>query len=275
MTTIVSNLAANTALRYVNANTDLQNNYLAELSSGSRVQKASDDASSLAIGTSLQGDATALAQAATNAQNGQAVLNTADGGLAQISDILQRLKSLATQSLSGAVDDTARGQINTEFTQLVSEIDSIAGQTQFNGSQLIDGTGAYSTGVDYLLGTQSTDKITVTLGTDTATGLGVHGTTVDTATNASAALTAINAAVTTLATDRATVGAYESRFQFRANLINVTQENLTAAASSFMDADVADVQTKYNSAAVLTQAGIAALEKANQIPQQLLRLLQS
>ena len=275
MPAITTNTAANTALLYVNQNTNLQNDYLAQLSSGSRVQKASDDPSSLAIGTKLQGDVTALSQAATNAANGQSVLNTADGGLEQISDILQRMKALATQSLSGAVDDSSRSDIDAEYQQLLDEIDSIASQTRFNGTNLIDGTSDYATGVTYMLGTDSTDTITVTLNSAKASDLGVTGTAVDTSDDATSALTAINSAIDTISTDRATVGAYSSRFEFRASVINTAQENAQAAQSSFMDADEAQVETEYNNTSVLTEAGIAALQKANEIPQQLLRLLQS
>lgn len=276
MPVVSTNTAANTALRYVNLNTAKQTNYLAQLSSGSRVQKASDDASSLAIGTKLSGDATALAQAAINASNGQSVLNIADGGLSQISNILQRMKALATQALSGAVDNASRGNIDKEYQALIEEIGSIASGTRFNGQNLLDGTSDYATGVSYLLGTDATqDTITITIASAAATDLAVDTTDVTNVTNAEAALTALDAAILSVAGQRAQVGADISRFEFRANMIDVSKENVDAATSSLMDADIAEVQTEYNNVEVLTQAGIAALQKANSIPQQLLSLLQS
>jgi flagellin len=282
MPVISTNQSALTSLRYVNINTSLQNNYLSQLSSGSRVQKASDDASSLAVGTKLQSDATTLAQASTSAANGQSVLSTADGGLAQISDILQRLKSLATQAQSGTNDTNSLANIDKEFQDLLSEINSVAQGTRFNGNNLLDGTSAYgTTGVDFLLGTEATDTITVKISNVTTasaglnlTGLTVSGATLnDGLTAAASAAAAIDSAINTLSGVRAQVGADSSRLSFRKNVIDVSDENANAAASTLLDADVASVESEYTSIEVLTESGIAALQKANAIPQQLLQLL--
>lgn len=274
MPVISTNTAANTALRYVNLNTSKQNTLLAQLSSGSRVQRASDDAASLAIGTKLTADSTTLSQAAINAANGQAVLNTVDGGLSQIAEILQRLKALTTQSQSGSVDNASRVNMDLEFQALISEIGSVASGTRFNGQNLLDGTSDYAAGVSYLLGTDATDTLTVTVDSATATALGITG---DIQTSAAAATAAalIDTAINTVSGMRAQTGADLSRFEYRANVIDVSNENLQAAASSLLDADLAQVQTDYTNTEVLTEAGIAALQKANAIPQQLLQLLQS
>lgn len=274
MPVINTNSAANTALRYVNLNTAKQSNLLAQLSSGSRVQRASDDASSLAIGTKLTADSTTLSQAAINASNGQSVLNTVDGGLSQIAEILQRMKALTTQSQSGSVDNASRVNMDKEFQALLEEIDSIASGTRFNGQNLLDGTSDYATGVTYLLGTDATDLITITVASAAATDLGVAGD-ITTSANAATAAALIDTAINSVSGMRAQVGADISRFEFRANMIDVSNENLQAAASSLLDADVAQVQTEYTNTEVLTEAGIAALTKANAIPQQLLQLLQS
>lgn len=274
MPVISTNTAANTALRYVNLNTNKQNNLLAQLSSGSRVQRASDDAASLAIGTKLTADSTTLSQAAINASNGQAVLNTVDGGLSQIAEILQRLKALTTQSQSGSVDDASRTNMDLEFQALISEIDSVAAGTRFNGQNLLDGTSDYAAGVSYLLGTTAADALTVTVDSALATDLGITGDITSSA-NAAAAALLIDTAINTVSGMRAQTGADLSRFEYRANVIDVSNENLQAAASSLLDADLAQVQTDYTNTEVLTEAGIAALQKANAIPQQLLQLLQS
>ncbi len=134
MPIISTNTTANTALLYLNSNSADESSALAKLSSGSNITKASDDAAGLAIGTLLQSDVTALTQASTNAAQATSILQIADGGLSNISDILQRMKSLASESDSGSVTDSQRSSdINAEYTQLLSEIDSIASDTKYNG----------------------------------------------------------------------------------------------------------------------------------------------
>ena len=139
MPVIATNTAANTALTYLNRNSEDQAKSLAKLSSGSRIVSASDDAAGLAVASRLQADITTLQQASRNALQGRAVLQTADGALARVGDILQRMKSLVAQSLSGSVDNTSRGFINQEFQQLIQEIQAISDQTEFNGTNLING----------------------------------------------------------------------------------------------------------------------------------------
>ena len=126
MPVIATNTSANTALIYLNSNSRAQEKSLAKLSSGTRIVRASDDAAGLAVGTRLKSNVTVLKQAATNAVQARSVLQTADGALSRVGDILQRMKSLAAQSNSGSVDATARGFINTEFLQLRAEVDAIA-----------------------------------------------------------------------------------------------------------------------------------------------------
>lgn len=276
MSILATNTAANTALRYLNKNSAAESAYLAKISSGQRIQRASDDAAGLGIATRLKSDVTVLSQNAINAQHGQSVLQTADGALSNIGDILQRMKSLATQTISGAVDDSARAYVDAEYQQLLEEIDSIVNSTDFNNTVLLDGS--YSS--DFLVGTDgsaagaTSNRITVTLtGADTTT-LTVNGTDVTSVANAETAIAAIDAAIDTISSSRADVGAMISRFSFQADVISTSLENLSAAQSVLMDADIADMQTKYSSADALTQAGISALTAANQMPSKLLRLLQ-
>ena len=273
MSVISTNTAANTALRYLNKNSDEQSSSLAKLSSGSRIQVASDDASGLAVGTSLAADVAVLEQASINAQHGESVLQTADGGLSRISDVLQRMKSLTAQSLSGAISDTERGYVDAEYQQLIAEVNAITAQTTFNGEKLLDGVGAYSTGVDFMVGTDAADKITVTLnGVDAAT-LGVAATDVTTQVNATAAMGAVDTAIGTVSAERANVGATLSRFGYRGDVIDTSLENLKAAESTLMDADIAAEQINFTNAQTLTDAAISALARANAMPQKLLQLL--
>ena len=271
MPSIATNIGANSTLRYLNMNSANQTNTLAKIASGSRITRASDDAAGLAVSTKLSATSATLDQAATNASHGISILETADGGLSNISDILVRMKTLATQSLSGAVTDVERAHIDAEYTALLGEIDNIANATQFNGDSLLDG-GAWTTGVDFLLGTDTTnDVLTITIDDVTAGTLGV-GTGVDTQANATTAAGEIDTAIDALAAARAEVGAQMSQFEFRASNISVSNENVDAANSAIADADVAEEQANLSSYEVLTNAAISALAKANSMPQQLLSL---
>ncbi len=274
MPVISTNTAANSALRYLNLNSSEQSSLLSSLASGSRINKASDDAAGLAIATSIQSDVTALDQAATNASQASSILQTADGGLSNIADILQRMKALATQSNSGSVTDTERAYIDAEYQELAAEIDGIASGTRYNGESLLDGTSAFSGGVSFMVGTSSSDTISVTLADVDSTALAVNATSVTSQTNAQSALTALDTAISTVSQARADVGATMSRFEFRAENIATSSENLQAAESAIADADIAEAQSNLSSADVKTQAAVAALAQANEMPQNLLSLLQ-
>ena len=138
--TATTNTSANTALRYLSQNSAAASSSLAKLSSGSRIVKASDDAASLAVGTRLKADVTALKQAASNTAQGQSLLQVADGGMSKIADILQRMKALSVQSQSGSLTDNERQFLNQEYSQLNTQIGDIATQTKFNGAQLLNGS---------------------------------------------------------------------------------------------------------------------------------------
>jgi flagellin len=136
---INTNDAANAALRYLNNSTSSDAKSIAELASGSRIIQASDDAAGLSISTQLQSSATVLAQDTVNIQQGQSLLRTADGGLSQIDNVLQRMLALATESASGQVSNSQRSQdIDSEYQALVNAINSIASGTQYNGTSLLN-----------------------------------------------------------------------------------------------------------------------------------------
>ncbi len=277
MPVVATNTAANSALRYLNNNSSMASSSVSKLASGSRIVKASDDAAGLAIGTRLKADVTALTQAGINASQGASVVQVADGGLSRIGDVLQRMKALAAQSLSGVPTNTERGFIDAEFQQLVSEITAIAETTRFNGQSLLTGSAAAS---DYFVGTNVADVINVNFGTlaaataDFRAGtLGVSAA-VDTATAAALAMSAIDTAINTISEARATAGALISRFEFRGQQIATSLENIDAAKSAIMDVDLAAEQSKLVSSQVLVQAAVSAVSQANQIPQSLLRVLQ-
>jgi len=277
MPVVATNTAANSALRFLNSNSASAAGSVGKLASGSRIVKASDDAAGLAIGTRLMADVTALTQAGINASQGASVVQVADGGLGRIGDVLQRMKALAAQSLSGVPTNTERGFIDAEYQELVSEITDIADTTRFNGQSLLNGTAVAS---DYFVGTDVADTITVNFGTLSAVtanfqagALGVN-LSVGTATAAALAMAAVDTAIDVISEARATSGALISRFEFRGQQIATSLENIDAAKSAIMDVDLAAEQSKLVSNQVLVQAAVSAVSQANQIPQSLLRVLQ-
>ncbi len=167
MPVIATNTAANTAVRYLNLNSTEQSDSLSKLASGSRITKASDDAAGLAIATRIQSDVSTLEQASTNASHSISILQTADGGAARISDILERMKTLSSQSASGTVTDTERAYIQAEFSQLQEEIDGISESTRYNGDSLLaSSTGAKATA------TTSTDALVTNVAAQAASYVG-------------------------------------------------------------------------------------------------------
>ncbi|MCP3472602.1 flagellin [Bradyrhizobium sp. CCGUVB1N3] len=273
MPAISTNTAANAAVRYLNINSAQETSALSKLSSGSRITSASDDAAGLAISTRISSDVTTLQQAATNASQATAVLQTADGGASNISDILARMKSLASESSSGTTTSSSRAYIQSEFSQLTSEIDSIASGTRYSSQSLLDGTSVFSSGVSVLVGSSGSDTITITLSSLTASSLAVTSLDVSTQAGATSALTALDTAIDTVSAARASIGAQESRFNFSSDSISTQTQNLESANSAIKDVDIAAEQATLSSAEVKTQAAVSAESAANQMPQYLLKLL--
>jgi flagellin len=275
MPVISTNNAANAALNYLNNNSSQETEQLSQLASGQRIVQAKDDAAGLAIGTQLQANSTVFMQDQTNVAQGTSILQSADGALAQISNVLQRMMALATEAASGQVTDAQRSQdINTEYGQLKTEITSIVSSTTYAGQGLL--TGNFLSNVKFLVGTNSTNTLTISVkNISTNTLLGTGSTGVATASAALKGINAINSAIGTITQDRAKIGAYESQFNFSSQDIATNTQNIEAATSTILDADVASVKTQLSSTDVKVQASVAALTQASQLPQELLRLIQS
>ena len=273
MPVIATNNAANAAINYLNNNAAQETSSIARLASGSRIVQASDDAAGLAIGTQIRTYATVFTQDQTNVSQATSILQSADGALAQISNVLQRMMALATESASGQVTDAQRSQdINTEYTQLQSTITSIVNSTSYAGQSLL--SGSFLSNVKFLVGTNSSNFIAVTVSAiKVNTLLGTASSGVTTAAKGLAAITAINSAIGTITQDRAKIGAYESQFNFSSQAIASNVQNLQAAASTILDADVAQVKTQLSAQDVITQASVAALVQASMLPQELLKLV--
>jgi flagellin len=278
MVAINTNSAANAAVNFLNINAAQETKALSQLASGSKIVQASDDAAGLAIMTRIRSDTVTLQQASTNAAQASAILQTADSAASNISDILARMKSLASEAASGTSVGQSDSFINAEFTQLVSQIDSISSGARYDGQSLVGAGSTFSAGVSVLVGSSSTDVIslkltpldatTLKLSSATVSGLDVANTT-----DATAMLAVLDTAIDTVSSARANIGALESRFNFSASSINSQIQNLQAASSAIGDTDVAATQSALSSAEVKTQAAVAAEVAADQIPNTLLKLL--
>ncbi|HAJ90804.1 MAG TPA: flagellin [Rhodospirillaceae bacterium] len=276
MPVIATNTSANSALIALNKNSREQDKSLAKLSSGSRIVRASDDAAGLAVGSSLKADVTTLKAAANNAVQARSVLQTADGALARVGDILQRMKSLSAQAISGSVDNTSRGFIDQEYDALKTEAIAIGTNTTFNGTKLLDGNfNATNNVATFQVGIAVGDTIVANLTTAQvdATNLTSLAANTDTYANAAAASPLVDTDIDKVSAMRANVGALLSRFEYRGDVIDSSIENLNAATSSIMDVDIAAEQSNLVSKQVLTEAAIAALSQANQMKSSLLSLV--
>ncbi len=391
---VISNYAANVAHRNLTASDSAATSSLAKLSSGTRVVTAKDDAASMAIGNRMNTEVNALKQASVNAGQAVSMLQIADGAMSKVQDILVRMKTLAVQAGSGQLSGTERGMLDTEYQSLVSEIDRISSDTEFNGNQLVNGsitisakdtfvassgvvnlavsgvsyggtagsasnaaTLTYTSGtsggtvtmnatdavsggtVDYTAtiaatewdaagylttgtslkltntasdgfatislntsfrasaslgsdqvtftrsgnsdysfkigsGTASYDNISVTVNGVSTTALGLTATDITSSANADLASEAISNAIDTLNTARANVGAAQNRLEFASANLATSIENQESARSSLLDLDIASEMTQFTSKQILVQAGVSMLAQANQMPQNLMRLVQ-
>jgi flagellin len=378
---VVSNYAANVAHRNLTMSDADASASLARLSIGKRVVSARDDAAAMAIGSRMNAEVQGLKQAVVNAGQATSMLQIADGAMSTVSDILTRMKTLSIQASSENLSDTEREFLNVEFQALLEEVDRVADDTDFNGTQLLDGeiavtqsanlgtddgvaglsaqgidtngtftiaydgttsntftvsdgTNSYTAAISSELldtngaltrsttlqltsttgsgslsialntafdatatvgaenftvagttelslafklgtGTETYDSLSFTLQAISVTGLGMTGSeSIDTAAGAESALEAVNTAINNLNEFRANVGAAQNRLDFAADNLSISIENAEAARSTLLDLDIAAEMTNFTSKQVLMQSGVAMLAQANQLPQNLLRLLQ-
>ncbi|MBK7045962.1 MAG: flagellin FliC [bacterium] len=259
---INTNVPSINTRRHLSNSTNAFNKSMEKLSSGLRINRAGDDAAGLAISENLKSDIRALNQAARNAADGISLIQTAEGSLDEVSNILLRMKELAEQSLNGTLSDTDRGYLNAEFDALKSEINRISDSVDFNGVKLLDGSGT-SVAIQVGIGTSGSDSVAVDLSTDVdTTGLGLAAA-VDTASNAGQAMDQIDDAISTVVSSRGEFGAVQNRLESSIRNINMMSENLSAANSRIRDVDVAYETSNMTSYQILQQAGVAMLAQAN------------
>lgn len=248
---------------------------LERLSSGYRINRAGDDAAGLAISENLRAQTRGLKQASRNAQDGVSLIQVAEGGLNEISSIMIRLRELAVQAASDTIGPVERQFLNVEYDQLVSEVDRIADGTEFNGTQLLSGTGSV---LDFQVGTRNDPNID-RLSFDSSkadantAALGINLTGVADKASAQNSLAAIDSAIVSVSAMRADFGAIQNRLQSTIGNIAVSVENLSAANSRIRDVDVAEETSELTRNNILLQAGTAVLAQANQSANSALQLL--
>jgi flagellin len=268
---IVTNAPALRAQNSLAASTDALNKSFARLSSGLRINEAQDDPAGLAVADSLRADVRIAGQAIRNANDGVSAINVADKALESIGSTLARLAELAEQSGTGTLNDTQRTALQSEFAQLISEIDRIAAVTRFNGAQLLSS----SVSIDFQIGLDATSNSRITLSgiTATASALGLSSIAVSTSGAALSSLASIRSAITNVAQNRGQLGAVQSRLQVAILNLRSARENFSAAESRIRDVDVAEETTNLASSTILQQAGASVLAQANQQPAIALSLL--
>ena len=275
---LLTNVASLVAQDNLNATQNSLSASIEKLSSGQRINSAADDAAGLGISESISSDILSLGEAQQNTTDATALGQVAEGSLNDIQNIVARQRQLAVQAANATLGTTERGFIQTEFTQLNQEINRISGVTNFDGQNLLDGSA--SAGLGFQVGINNTANdhlalsitrvVTSTLG---STSLHLASVSLSTATNALAALGAFDAATNQLSQVRAKIGAVENRLTDTADNLSTSVQNLSQANSGIRDVDVAAETAKLTSEQILSQAGVAVLSQANQIPSAALTLL--
>ncbi|MBE5825965.1 MAG: flagellin [Butyrivibrio sp.] len=270
------NVTAMNANRQLGITTNVQAKSSEKLSSGYKINRAADDAAGLAISEKMRRQVRGLTQASANAQDGISAVQTAEGALNEVHDMLQRMNELATKAANDTLTTDDRNYIKSELKALTSEIDRTSASTEFNNQKLLDGT---FTSKKLQVGTETTDDdvISISIKAMSATGIGLDAAdSIDVSSNSAAqnTLTKVKAAIISVSTQRSDLGAVQNRLEHTIkNLDNVT-ENTQAAESLIRDTDMAKEMVKYSNNNILAQAGQSMLAQANQTNQGVLSLLQ-
>jgi len=252
---------------------------LTSLSSGLRINRASDDAAGLAIADKLSAQSQGLGQAIRNANDGIGLIQTADGALEEYTNILKRVRVLADQAANDTQDATSRGHIQKEVTALLQEASDIAATTKFNGVKLLDGTGGSGSDGNFVfhIGAYANETQTAAIGTNTVAAIvsgSIASIDVTSRAAAEATISKMDTALDNINTKRAVLGAAQNKLESTVRNISVTQVNVTAAESQIRDVDFAAESANFNKRNILAQSGSYAMSQANAVQQNVLRLLQ-
>ena len=267
------NLTAMNSNRMLGLTQSSQAKSTEKLSSGYKINRAADDAAGLAISEKMRRQVRGLTQASANAQDGISMVQTAEGALNEVHDMLQRMNELAVKSANGSNQTEDRAYIQKEVTALQDEIDRVANTTTFNEQKLLDAAHTF----DLQVGAENSDndKISVKLSAMDAAGLGVPKASVkvDNVTNAKNAISAIKSAIKSLNNQRADLGAQQNRLEHTINNLDNVVENTQSAESAIRDTDMATEMVKFSNNNILAQAGQSMLAQANLSNQGVLSLL--
>jgi flagellin len=279
MISLLTNTASLDAQRNLNATEDSLQSSIQKLSSGMRINDAADDAAGLGISQNLKADIASYGQASNNANDGVSMSQVAEGAMNSMQGIVSRMRELAVQSSNQTLGSTERGYIQTEYTQLSSEVNRISATTNFAGQNLLDGSA--SAGLTFQVGINNTanDRISMSITKLTTSTLGsaslhLASASLSTATNAQAAIGVFDAAIAQLSSARAKIGATQNRLQVTISNLGTTSDNLSAANSRITDVDIASATSTMTQEQVLSQAGLSVLAQANSLPEAALKLLQ-
>ncbi|MCR4938313.1 MAG: flagellin [Lachnospiraceae bacterium] len=266
------NLTAMNSNRMLGLTTATQAKSTEKLSSGYRVNRAADDAAGLAISEKMRRQVKGLTQASRNAQDGISAVQTAEGALGEVHDMLQRMNTLAVQASNDTMTTADRGYLDQEVKALISEIDRVASTTTFNEQNLLDGS---FSGKNLQVGAESGQYIGISITAMSSTGLSVNTTTVSGGTNANAesAISTIKSALAKVSSQRADLGAVQNRLEHTIKNLDNVVENTTAAESQIRDTDMATEMVAFSNANILAQAGTSMLAQANQSNQSVLSIL--
>lgn len=271
---INTNIASQEVQKNLRANSAQQESEFAKLSSGKRITKSADDAAGLAIAKKLEAETRGLRVASRNANDAISLVQVAEGGLNETSNILTRLRELSVQAASDTVGEAERGYLSMEYEQLVQETDRISQTTTFNGRPLLKGEGNV---LQFQVGTKADSNNQIEFdaaSTDaSAESLGIGGTNIRGKSDALGNLGVIDAAIERVSGFRSNFGSIQSRLQSSVNNLDVSMVNQEAARSRIEDVDVAESTARLASVQIKSAAGMATLSQANQLGQGALRLV--
>lgn len=272
---INTNVASQSVQNNLKTATKNSQESMEKLSSGKRINKASDDAAGLAIAKNLEAETKGLRQATRNANDGISLVQTTEGGLNEVSNILVRLRELSVQSASDTVGEQERGFLDQEYQQLVDEVDRISESTSFAGRQLLNDDGPGS--MDFQVGNQGNENSRISFDSAKAnastSNLGISGTGVSDKGDAVDSMDSIDEAINNVSSQRATLGAVQSRLQSAVSNLDTQVINQDSARSMIEDADIAQESSSLAASNVKKNAGISTLAQANNLPNNALRLI--
>jgi flagellin len=267
---INTNIASLTAQRNLNSSQGTLSSALARLSSGLRVNSARDDAAGIAIATRLEAQSRGMSVAIRNSNDALSFLQTAEGGIAKITESLNRMRELAVQAANGTYTASDRTNLNAEFGQLSSEIARVVSQTEFNGIAMFTGTNGNQT---FQVGANTGQTIDVGIATLGGSAITINNSNINTASDAVTVIGLIDTALDTVNTERAKIGGAQSRFESVISQLQIARENQEASRSRIMDTDFAEETARLTRAQILQQAGTAMLAQANALSNNVLSLL--